>query len=369
MNVVSTTNWTVNPETIGMSLGEFASSEVPDMSAVGDLQGMLALVKTAKTDWGQLKKVRRIDLCLPPGADGVHSLNILPFSELRHHVKPGDIVIFVQRDTSQFWQERNWPQLVRQRGRHAELITRENEELFIRSFWQAPKTMRVPIDDPTSHKMLQERHDVSEFFHFHIFRLVKPEHISTCFFESNLEAWVKVLEMVDNPVGTWAFDPVDFTDIDSLRSLGDGLLASKDVHMMTCIEWTYTILCLAFCYPMTESFLQGRGVLEQFHQQHANGMLAEGEECALDTLPLAPYTVADVLRSFVSVYAENALLHEVSDENIEGMAKHFFGNKLPKKTMMPIVPLAECFRKAHLENLSVEYVVTALDAVEKSSIS
>jgi hypothetical protein len=354
-----------------MSLEEFASSEVPDMSAAGDLQEMFSLLGKAKTDGSKLKKVRRVDLCLPPTDDGIYTLNIVPFSELRHYVRPGDLVVFVQRDTSQFWQKGVWDKIVRQRGRHAELITRENGELFIRSFWGGSKedtTMRVPVADPKSHEILRKREGVSDFFYFHIFRLLKPEHINTFFFESNLEAWVKLLKMIDSPSSDeWALDPLDFADLDSLRSLGDGVLASNDVHKMTCIEWAYTTLCLAFCYPMTESFLQRRGVLEQFHQQHPGGIFAEGKECMMDTLPLAPYTVADVFRSFFTVYAGKDV-RETSDECFEEVAKRLFGEKLPKQTMIPIAPLAECFRKANPNNLSVEYVVTALDAVEKDTL-
>ncbi len=109
MKVNSTTKWTVDPSTFGLTLEQFASTEVPDISNVNVSAAISAVLMEFKQQLATLPRVRRNDLCPPADANDICWLNIIPFSELPLYVTPGDFVVFVEKDSTQYWRSGNLP--------------------------------------------------------------------------------------------------------------------------------------------------------------------------------------------------------------------------------------------------------------------
>jgi hypothetical protein len=167
-----------------------------------------------------------------------------------------------------------------------------------------------------------------------------------------IEAWSTIV-----PKSTWPsnknFNPILFSDLDSLRRLGDVLIQKHAPPEMVCIQWVHAVFSLACCYPITKNFLTGRGTLSNLATTFPQVRLLDDSLKPFDVLPWAPYHPTYIIRSFLDTYFEEDLSEDVV-QLLPGVAQ------LPSPVIMPIVPLLEMRRKSNPSNFDVSYVCTAV---------
>lgn len=382
MSVTSTTNWTLNPapDKFNMSLDVFATTEVPDLEdTIGERLDLADLTKLAQCIqqpdfFNKLAWCRKNDLSPNEVDDKKEALRIFPYSEMKNQVQPGDLVVFLEKDSSYYWKgvdisnplsNENAINTVKQRGRHMELITREEGTLYMHGLWGeiGGNTMRCPVSAIATHAMRLQSSTKESWFNFHVFRLSLPTCIDAESFARSIEAWVKLFPAAYWPRNKkWELDAADFTTIQELHHLSEQIISAytnktkPDIDMF-CAQWAHAILCLALCYPLNENALKKAGL--------PTDLAVDFDP--LSSLPIQPYTPQDVLHAFLNVYFGTGWSF-LTDKPLvsivfKAVKKKFNlpADSFPKATVLPIFPLWECKHQMNANNLPVEYVGTFLD--------
>jgi hypothetical protein len=358
MNVTSTSPWnlaqipSITPEPGVSPLTQFASTKIPKIDSPASITSVSALKNALQT---ATDTVRRLDLCPQIGDGQPAQLEIIPFKEIPNYVRAGDIVSFVTTDDAASWRnpndDENLATMIKQRGWHAEIIAPSQGNLVVHGQWGGSDVV-TPVEDVRKHPHYNQWPGI---WNLHFFRFSPPnpgDQARFASFMQGLEAWSTIV-----PKSTWPsnknFNPILFSDVDSLRKLGDTLIQKHAPPEMVCIQWVHAVFSLACCYPLGQKFLSDRGVLSNFTSNFPSVHLLDDSLKPFDALPWAPYHPSYIIRSFLDTYFEE----DLSEDIIQSLPEVA---QIPSPVIMPIVPLLEMRRKSSPSNFNVAYVCTAV---------
>jgi len=360
MNVTSTSPWTLSqipsiaPEPGVTPLAQFASTKIPLVSSPGSITSVDSLRQAFQAS---TQSVRRIDLCPQIGADQSGQLKIIPYGQLPNYVQAGDVVCFLYTDAKPLWDSLNLIEMVKQRGWHAEIFAPNQGDVVLRGAWSPDGHIACTrVEDMLSHPVYSTNPWYANNRNLHVFRFSPPNAADNARFSGliqGLEQWSAVF-----PQTTWpsdmAFNPMRFSDLPSLLTLGDALVRKvTPPPTMFCIEWAHAVFCLSCCYPLSQSFLTARGLFSTFTTNFPNVKLLGDTLVPFTTLPWAPYDPAYIIEMFLDAYFEEDLSEDVIAALPSVMA-------IPSPVILPIVPLLEARKKSNPANFNVSYVCTAV---------
>lgn len=326
-------------------------------NAQNPLQDVLSLLQQTTST------VYRNDLCPSVGTDGTGKLTIIPFSKLDSTIlQPGDIAVYVRGDASADWQS-DPMSIIKQRGWHSEMVVPQSDGLYFCAPWDTAggNLRKTHIGNVASHLEYsrfegdQGGYTIRDW-NLHVFRFAPADMAGLTNWKNlmaGLQGWSALLQTVswpEPPEDSWK-NPVLFSDLNGLLNLGDSLITGKlQKPLMFCIEWVQAVLCLAACYPLTDSFLASRNVSQYLG---ASIPRVVTPVTALEALPMAPYNPDYIIESFIRTYWGESF----DDSAIDPFLVQF---SFPQETIMPIVPLLECRRPSSTTNLPAQYICTAV---------
>lgn len=359
MKVASNSKWTLNkisniqPEAGVSPLEQFASTPVPNVGSLNEitsLQGLMAAFQRASGS------ARRVDLCPAISPDQSGQLTIIPFAQIPNYVKPGDIVTFVTDTAVPDWSNQKYGEMLKQRGWHAEMITTGQSKTVLRGPWGGSNGVVAitPADNVKSHQWYSS---FPSIWNLHICRFSPPNLADQARFDSlmqGLEAWATILPQTNWPQDM-AFNPILFSDVNSLLRLGDSLIQRGPLPKMFCIEWVNAVFSLACCYPLTKKFLNSRGALLSFTKNFPAIKFLDDALEPFSGLPWAAYSEEYIIESFAKIYFSDDLTDQFADELLTAA-------KVPRQpVIMPIVPLLEMRKRSNPANFNVQYICTAVE--------
>lgn len=109
----------------------------------------------------------------------------------------------------------------------------------------------------------------------------------------------------------WYLDPADFSSRESLAKIAKALLnrppkSDPQLQPVTCVQWVYTVFCLAVLFPPSEKILRDLNSYEAYvkHWNHLHLETLDQDVPFLDDLPFKPYSPAQLLQAFLDTYTE-----------------------------------------------------------------
>jgi hypothetical protein len=189
---------------------------------------------------------------------------------------------------------------VKQRGWHEEICHKKNLQAWNASVWTDTFKDR-PISDLNSDEMLS------------IYRIVGPSGpvAQSAAFCQSIHMWMQIFDSYNVPPNDsrWYLDPADFSSRDSLSRIAKVLLnrpagSTPELPPVTCVQWVYTVFCLALLFPPTKPSLIDLGMLDPYSKywQSLLGDLMEQDNPFLLDLPFKPYSPAQMMQAFLNTY-------------------------------------------------------------------
>ncbi|MDO9542053.1 MAG: hypothetical protein Q7J98_06990 [Kiritimatiellia bacterium] len=249
------------------------------------------------------------DFCARHNADGSICrqgiLEFIPYGYpediISSHACAGDIAVYVTQKPPQFANNRDGMiAAIKQRGLHAEICYRNNQQTWNASVW-SDKFKDRKISDLSDGEILN------------LYRLTLPSGAvaqSDAFCRS-LHIWKTIYDSYSIPPGDfrWYLDPADFSSRDSLSRIAKVLLnrpagSIPDISPVTCVQWVYTVLCLALLFPPCELILKELGMLDSYRKYWHDrcGDIVEQGTVFLAELPFKPYSPAQMIQAFLDTY-------------------------------------------------------------------
>jgi len=232
-------------------------------------------------------------------------LEFIPYGQpddvITSHVLDGDIAVYVTPKPSPFANNRDGAiAAVKQRGWHAELCHKKNLRAWNASVWTDVFKDR-PISDLSGGEMLS------------IYRIAGPTGpiAQSETFCQSLHIWMRPVDSyVVPPVDfRWYLDPADFSSRDSLSRIAKALLSrpagsSPGLSPVTCVQWVYTVFCLALLFPPSEPILKDLSMLDSYGNlwQSSLGDLIKQDKPFLQEVPFKPYSPAQMVQAFLNTY-------------------------------------------------------------------
>lgn len=232
-------------------------------------------------------------------------LRVIPFGRspdaISALIEDGDVLVFVRPKPDYD----NPAEILKQRGWHAELCYRNDVGgAFERAPWG---------DNPRDQPCNAGQPD----WIIHVFRLELPglDQDRAAALKRQVRSWKILFGNYDFPKdgnpetgGHWFLEPADFAcaaDLDDLARaiIGRPVGVKPKVPPVTCVLWTYTVLCLALNMPLTRNNLERLGVLDDFSRHwQSKIVLADDKLAGIGSLPFVPYSPAQVLQAFLDTY-------------------------------------------------------------------
>ena len=252
---------------------------------------------------------------------GEFFLRPVPFREIEPYIQDSDLVVYVYHKCS----AAGLVDLLKQRGQHAEICYVDGAGVACQTAPWGSKLQSRPIaKEEHPHRIM------------HVFRIRMPSVSAER--EQGLKQqvhwWRRIFNKHEFPAGGDQYtgshrfmDPADFGTLDELAQLAVALIdrAPTDrpnVPKVTCVQWAYQVLCLGTCFPITEKTLCALGVREVYARNWEGQLgLADPDLEALDVLPFAPSSPAEVLQSYLDVYCNGISLLEMLHEDDSPITK------------------------------------------------
>ena len=122
----------------------------------------------------------------------------------------------------------------------------------------------------------------------------------------------------------WFLDPTEFATVSDLEGLAKAMVCRSPndfpkVPEVTCVKWSYEVLCLALNVPLTAENLERLGIRGDY-DKHWSGILGNppASMAGLGRLPFVPYSPAQVLQAFLDTYANGTSLLELAKNPTAG---------------------------------------------------
>ena len=249
-------------------------------------------------------------------------LRIIPYGGSQDLISPvvqdGDLFVFVHQRLDYS----NPLMLLEQRGWHAELCYKNDAGV---AFQTAPWGDSLG-NHPCNQTVDGGGHDDRIV---HVFR---PEFPSMSqqqadALKQQVRAWRRVFNKhrfprdgEQFPASPWFFDPADFATVADLEVLAKALVCRSpndfpNVPEVTCVQWSYEVLCLALNVPLTAENLGRLGIRGDYDRHWAASLgTPPATICGLGRLPFVPYSPAEVLQAFPEHVRERCLALGVGQE-------------------------------------------------------
>lgn len=274
------------------SLDDLVTSRVPDLLGGGAADDFCATVDENRQP------------CEP-------YLRVLPFgpnsTAVDQVVEDGDVLSFVLPEL----ENGGAVEVLKQRGWHAEVCYKAEN---------GTACQRAPWGDNQRDKPCNES---DPGWVIHIFRPRFPALAPDSFdaMKQQVRLWKEIFGKHRFPAdgdqysGSHRYlDPADFSSVEEIEEIARKLLSRPretmpDVPKVTCVQWSYQVLCLSLCVPLNERVLTRLGVFDAFRNNWPD--MAGKTPPYLDgagKLPFIPYSPAQVLQSFLDIYGEGRSL-------------------------------------------------------------
>ena len=210
--------------------------------------------------------------------------------------------------------------LLEQRGRHAELCYKDDAGV---AYEEAPWGEHL-ISHPCKRTLNANNEDDRIV---HVFRPELPSLSpkQAIALKQQVRVWRRVFNKhrfpkdgEQFPKSPWFFDPADFATVAELEGLAKHLVCRSpndppQVPEVTCVQWSYEVLCLALNVPLTAENLDRLGIRGDY-DKHWAGILGNppASMTGLGRLPFVPYSPAQVLQAFLDTYANGVSLLELT---------------------------------------------------------
>ena len=210
--------------------------------------------------------------------------------------------------------------MLKQRGWHGEICYKKNGIAWQTAAWDKENPEDRVRDRPIAHL---ERQNVMG----HVFRYEVPtmKPASLALLRAQVRLWKTVYQLPKVPSReNWNSDQSDFNSVESLGVVAKTLLQRAPneepaLDPVTCIQWVYTVLCLALLYPLTEEVLEELSCTAEYQR---NWLPSLGRPPAtlprLHELPFPPYSPGQILQAYLDVYNEGEALVELLARLPEG---------------------------------------------------
>lgn len=239
-------------------------------------------------------------------------LEILPYGNRQdiasEHILCGDLAVYMFPKPTPFVAG-GAISAIKQRGWHAEICYKKDKVAYNASVW--PEKIRDRrISDLDKNSGPSNTQPV-----INLYRLVLPSGPvakSDAFCRSVL-AWKAIYDFHRVPPtdNRWYLDRADFSSRESLATIAKALLnrppgSDPQLEPVTCVQWVYTVFCLALLFPPSERILRDLNIYDAYvkNWHYLNLETLEQDAPFLDDLPFKPYSPAQLLQSFLDTYCE-----------------------------------------------------------------
>ena len=248
-------------------------------------------------------------------AEGVGNVvRLLPYGPNEHAldgvVQDGDLLSYMQDPMTITWPGPLNPQLIggilKGRASHAELgYAGEDGSARQVSLWGAQGAIR-----PKDRRFFEHACDDA----ISIYRVslrgygVEPERETKL--KAEVKRWKRILQPVYFPCSTMNVDPVDFTTVDELRRIAEGLIKHSPNDglpafnfKLNCVQWSTMVFSLAVCFPLSREMLAVCGMLSDY-ERNWSALLGFADEglMGLDELPMPSYSVKEAVENVLDLY-------------------------------------------------------------------
>lgn len=212
----------------------------------------------------------------------------------------GDIAVYVTPKPSQF--ANNCDGIIaaiKQRGWHAEICYKNNQQTWNASVWQDGFRDR-PISTLSD-----------EILNLYRLQLPSGPVAQSEAFCRSLHIWKTIYDKYNIPPRgvRWYLDPADFSSRDSLSQIAKTLLTrpvgtNPGLSPVTCVQWVYTVFSLALLFPPCEQILKELGMFDSYTKNwhECCGEMVEQDTPFLAELPFKPYSPAQMIQAFLNTY-------------------------------------------------------------------
>ena len=243
-------------------------------------------------------------------------LRIIPFCgniDPSSYVEDGDMLVYMldKLNTSDLMTT------IKQRGWHAEVCYKNEQGAAMKtSVWGD-----VRVDRPLN-SADNSNPNRSEYI-MHIYRPefpgMAPAQVTAM--KQQVRRWNQIFNKHrfprdgDQYTGSHAYiDPADYGSVADIEGIAKKLInrapdVQPDVPPVTCVQWSYQVLCLALNVPLNRSTLSRLGVYDAYvqHWQGRAGMVDDTLQ-GLNMLPVVPHSPAQVLEAYLNVYGKGMSL-------------------------------------------------------------
>ena len=193
---------------------------------------------------------------------------------------------------------------LKQRGFHAELCYKHNPQTWNASVWGDGFKDRA-ISSLNSNDILNT--------FLNIYRLVLPSGpvANSPAFSQSIRSWKLIYDKYATPPGDyrWYLDPADFSSRTDLAKTAIALLnrqpgTDPNLPPVTCVQWVYTVFCLALLFPLSEQILKELRMLDSYtaNWQMQCGNPINQVSPFLPDVPFKPYSPAQMMQAFLDTY-------------------------------------------------------------------
>lgn len=268
--------------------------------------------------WGSRIRLSGADKFVVDAAGAAESgrnvVRLLPYGPNEHAldgvVQDGDLLSYMQDPITVAWPGPWTPasigDILKGRASHAELgyVGQDGSARQV-SLWGAPGAIR-PKDRPFF------EHTCNDAISIYRVSLreygVEPEREARL--KAEVRRWKRILQPVYFPCSTMNVDPVDFTTVDELRRIAEGLLKHSPNDgrpafdfKLNCVQWSTMVFSLAVCFPLSREVLAASGMLSDY-ERNWSAMLGFADEnlVGLNELPIPFYSVKEAVENVLDLY-------------------------------------------------------------------
>ncbi|HSA19137.1 MAG TPA: hypothetical protein P5327_12230 [Kiritimatiellia bacterium] len=299
-----------------------------------------------------------VDIISPKG-DGV--INVQPNAEMPNIGEAGDIVVYLEPDAGDMREAK------RQRCWHNDILATRHGDLFLMVTAATRKTIEPVLC--VENKLLR----TDKRGQFHLFRPHAPTFPLNDIYQQQVDGWTQIYTLANlvNDDTDMESDPADFTDVEALRRLAISLFHvnseadTQSLLMVSCAQWVWSIMLLAFCIPLNNHTMTELGVEDIWNNRFRDIPRCDEKFQISSVLPMQPFSKDEAVVALAANYAGmHSLLWDQSlvskilmlvklDPQIA--STH---NALPDRIIWPTFPLWEHRHKRPSTLMEFEYIAT-----------